>query len=275
MLITKAQALRGKINSIPVLMYHHINPHKGDLFTVTPEVFEGQIAYIAKSGYKALSLDELFAFINGNLYLKQKAVVITFDDGWFDNFIYAFPVLEKYKIRATMFIVTDWIEKSSEKSNGIPTVIPTNEDSKALVRRGEAQKVVLTWDIIKKMADSSLIDFFSHTKSHLDCSNLSESHIMEELRESKRILEKRLGRSCTYLCWPHGIYNDKVISIAKKAGYKALFTIERGTVKVGSDPFAIKRNLVEDDISKFRQRIQIYTHSVLYELHKFYLRIRR
>ena len=263
------------MNPIPVLMYHHVNPHKGDMFTVTPEVFEGQMAYLAKAGYKALSLDELFAFIKGDLNLKQKAVVITFDDGWLDNFIYAFPVLEKYKLRATMFIVTDWIEKSSEKFNGIPAFIPTNEESKALVRKGEAQKVVLTWELIGKMADSGLIDFFSHTKSHLDCNNLSEPDILEELGESRRILEERLGRPCPYLCWPDGMYSDTAISIARKTGYKALFTIERGAVKAGSDPFAIKRNLVEDNVSQFRQRMQIYTHSVLYELHELYLRIKQ
>ena len=256
-------------------MYHHVNPHKGDMFTVTPEVFEGQMAYLAKAGYKALSLDELFAFIKGDLDLKQKAVVITFDDGWLDNFIYAFPVLEKYKLRATMFIITDWIEKSSEKSNGIPAFIPTNEESKALIRKGEEQKVVLTWELIGKMADSGLIDFYSHTKSHLDCNILSEPHILEELGESKKILEERLGRPCPYLCWPYGMYSDMAISIAKKVGYKALFTIERGVVKAGSDPFSIKRNLVEDNVSRFRQRMRIYTHPLLFELHQLYLRIRR
>jgi peptidoglycan/xylan/chitin deacetylase (PgdA/CDA1 family) len=269
------QTLWNDMNPIPVLMYHHVNPHKGDMFTVTPEVFEGQMAYLAKAGYRALSLDELFAFIKGDLDLKQKAVVITFDDGWLDNFIYAFPVLEKYKLRATMFIVTDWVEKSSEKFDGIATFIPTNEESKALVRKGEAQKVVLTWELIGKMTDSGLFDFFSHTKRHLFCNQLSEPELLAELRESKRILEERLGRPCPYLCWPDGMYSDTAISIARKTGYKALFTIERGAVKAGSDPFGIKRNLVEDNVSRFRQRMQIYTHSVLSELHELYLRIKR
>lgn len=262
------------MNPIPVLMYHHINPHKGDMFTVTPEVFEGQMAYLAKAGYKTLSLNELFTFIKGDLNLKQKAIVITFDDGWLDNFIYAYPVLEKYRLRATVFVVTDWIEKSSEKSNGIPVAIPTNEESKSLVEKGEEEKVVLTWELIRKMTDSGLLDFFSHTKSHLFCNQLSEQELLTELGESKRILEERLGRPCLYLCWPYGLYSDTAISIARETGYKALFTIERGAVKAGSDPLAIKRNLVEDNVSRFKQRMQIYTHSVLYELYKLYLRIK-
>jgi peptidoglycan/xylan/chitin deacetylase (PgdA/CDA1 family) len=268
------QILLNKMRPIPVLMYHHINPHKGDMFTVTPEVFEGQMAYLAKAGYKALSLDELSAFIKRDLDLRQKAVVITFDDGWLDNYIYAFPVLERYKLRATMFIVSDWIEKSSEKSNGIPAYIPTDEESKDLVRKGEEHKVVLTWELIKNMADSGLIDFFSHTKDHLECNNLSELHILEELRESKRILEERLGRPCPYLCWPYGMYSDMAVSMARKTGYKALFTIERGAVKGGSDPFAIKRIIAKDNVSWFRKRMLIYTHPVLSELHDLYLRVK-
>ena len=259
---------------IPVLMYHHVNPNKGDMFTVTPGVFEGQMAYLAKANYNALSLDELYAFIKGELDFKQKTVVITFDDGWLDSYKYAFPVLEKYKLRATMFIVTDWIEKSSQKFNGIPAFLPTNEVSKLLVRKGETQKVVLTWELIGKMADSGLIDFFSHTRSHRYCNQLSESDLLLELGESRRIIEERLGRPCPYLCWPHGIYSDTTISIARKTGYQALFTIERGVVYAGSDPFAVKRNPVENNITRFTQRMRIYTHSALYNLHQLYLRIK-
>ncbi|HXW68843.1 MAG TPA: hypothetical protein VEJ88_04480, partial [Dissulfurispiraceae bacterium] len=66
---------------MPVLMYHHVNPHKGDIVTVTPEVFEGQMRYLSEAGYKALTLDELVSYIAGETVLKQRAVAVTFDDG--------------------------------------------------------------------------------------------------------------------------------------------------------------------------------------------------
>ena len=248
---------------VPVLMYHHVNPHKGDMFTVTPSIFEEQMAYLAKDGYKTLSLDELFAFMKGDLGLRQKAVVITFDDGWLDNFIYAFPVLEHYKLRAAIFIITDWVDNSSDKFNGVPVCIPTHEESKRLVRKGEEQNVVLTWEHIGKMADSGLIDFYSHTRSHQDCNHLSEPQMLEEFGESKKVLEERLCRPCHYLCWPHGMYSDAAISVARKTGYKALFTIERGAVLPGSDPLTINRINVEDNISEFRKKIQQFTHPII------------
>jgi peptidoglycan/xylan/chitin deacetylase (PgdA/CDA1 family) len=245
-------------------MYHHVNPNTGDQFTVTPEVFEDQMAYLAQAGYRTLSLDELHAFIMGELVLRQKAVVITFDDGWLDNYIYVFPLLQKYKLRATFFVITDWIEKASEKFGVIPALIPTHEQSKALVLEGEEQQVVLTWQHIREMVDSGLIDVYSHSKSHAHCDVLSETDILTEVAESRNILEQRLGRLCPYFCWPHGSFSDTAISIARKTGYKALFTIVRGAVTTGSNPFAINRILAEGSISSFKKSMRIYSNPFLY-----------
>jgi peptidoglycan/xylan/chitin deacetylase (PgdA/CDA1 family) len=248
-------------------MYHHVNPNTGDQFTVTPEVFEEQMAYLVQAGFKALSLDELYAFIKGELVLRQKAVVITLDDGWLDNYIYAFPVLQKYNLRATIFTVTDCVEKASAKFDVIPVTIPTHEQSKALILKGEEQHVVLTWQLIREMAESGLIDVYSHSKSHAHCDVLSETDILTELTESRNILEQRLGRPCPYFCWPYGSFNDTAVYIARKTGYKALFTIERGAVKTGTDPFAINRILAEDTISAFKKSMRIYSNPFLYLLY--------
>ncbi len=67
---------------VPVLTYHHVNEHKGDMVTVTSEVFERQMRYLRDSGYRTLRAGELLAYINGGLSLDEKAVMVTFDDGW-------------------------------------------------------------------------------------------------------------------------------------------------------------------------------------------------
>ncbi len=257
---------------IPVLMYHHINPHRGDMVTVRPEVFEGQMEYLAEAGYKSLNIDELISYINGKLALSQKAVVVTFDDGWLDNYIYAFPALKKYTINATVFVITDRTERASGKKTESPAIVPTHNESKLLIEKNEDYKVVLNWELIKEMSDSGIVEIYSHTKSHARCDRLSKSELLEELSESKKTIEKRLGKPCPYLCWPYGKYNETALRIAREAGYKAIFTTNHGIVKKDSDPFAIKRVVVKDSVAWFRKRMLIYTNPVLSE---FYLKIKK
>jgi peptidoglycan/xylan/chitin deacetylase (PgdA/CDA1 family) len=257
---------------VPVLMYHHINHHKGDMVTITPEVFEGQMEYLQRAGYRTLKIQELVSYINGGLTLPQKAVVVTFDDGWLDNYMYAFPILKKYKINATVFLITNRVENASQNAAKIPSFIPTHEESKSLIEKGEAHKVVLNWELIKEMSNSGMLEFYSHTKSHAKCNSLPEKELMEELKESREIIEKRLDSPCPYFCWPYGKYNGLAVNVAKKTGYKALFTTNHGVVEAGSDPFAINRVIVKDSIAWFKKRMVVYTNTII---SKLYLKIKK
>jgi len=257
---------------VPVLMYHHINNHKGDMVTVTPEIFERQMRYLHKSGYKTLKPGELLSYIKGDLFLKEKAVLITFDDGWLDNYIYAYPVLKKYGINAAIFIVVRWIEEAADRKPSDYANIPAHEESVSLIKRDQASKVVLNWDLIREMLDSGLVEFHSHTQNHLKCHHLSEDDLSAELTLSKQTIEEKLDRTCDFLCWPMGRYNELTVRTAKDTGYKALFTTDRGVVKQKSDPFAIRRIAVKDSTAWFRKSLAIYTNGVL---SKLYLALKR
>lgn len=268
---------------VPVLMYHHINPHKGDMVTITPEVFEGQMKYLREAGYKTLKMEELVSYIKGESTLNQKAVAVTFDDGWLDNYIYAFPILKKYNINAAIFIVSDWVNRASainppasplklrgEQRGG--TVVPIHKESKLLIEKKEDYRVALNWGHIKEMSDSGLVEFYSHTKSHMKCNALLETELLEEIEKSKKIIEEKMGRPCPYLCWPYGKYNDTALNIAKGAGYKAIFTTKHGVVEAGSDPFAIERIVVKDGVAWFKKRMLIYTNNIFSSV---YLKIKK
>src|SRR3990170_5784941 len=88
---------------IPVFMYHHVNPNKDDMVTVVPDIFEAQMKFLAETGCRTLSADELVKSISGNMETAKKAVAITFDDGYLDNYQYAFPILKRYNIKAIIF----------------------------------------------------------------------------------------------------------------------------------------------------------------------------
>jgi peptidoglycan/xylan/chitin deacetylase (PgdA/CDA1 family) len=257
---------------VPVLMYHHVSPHKGDMVSITPEVFEGQMKYLCDGGYRTLTLDELFAFTRGDLVLGERAVVVTFDDGWLDNYLYAFPIIRKYSIKTAIFIVTNWVDTSSEKASEKPSEVPRHDHSKSLISIGEAQKVVLNWDHAREMKQSGLVAFSSHTRSHIRCDTVAETELLDELGESRQVIERMLGTPCPYLCWPYGKYNAAARAVARQAGYKAVFTTRPGVTRPGSDPFEIPRIVMKDSVSWFKLRMVMYTNSVLSD---FYLRVKK
>lgn len=248
---------------IPVLMYHHVNFHKDDTVTVTPEVFEAQMRHLALEGYRTLKLGGMIDLLEGRSVTNDRSVVITFDDGWLDNYLFAYPILKKYGINATIFVVTDWIDKASTIMLPIPKSPPTHRESKLLIRQGRERDVVLNWDLISVMAESGLVDIYSHTKSHPKCNQMSEADLSTELTESKATIEARLKRPCPYLCWPQGKYGQAAVKAATEAGYRALFTTNPGVVRPGADLFAINRIVVKGNVAWFKRRLLIYTNEML------------
>jgi len=265
---------------IPIFMYHHINTNKGDMVTVTLDVFEAQMKFLAEAGCRTLSADELVKSISGNMETAKKAVAITFDDGYLDNYQYAFPILKRYNIKAIIFIVVDWVGKSSELGSPIEAFggkvrslelktkkLPNHNECKRLINEGKISEVIMSWDMVKEMKESGLIEFYSHTMSHKRCAELSPDELSKELRDSKKIIEEKLDKACSYLCWPKGSYNEGAIRIAREIGYKALFTTKRGVVKKDSDMSCIERIVVKDNLLWFKNRVRIYTTPVLSDIY--------
>jgi peptidoglycan/xylan/chitin deacetylase (PgdA/CDA1 family) len=259
------------MSPVPVLMYHHVNPHAGDLVTVTPRVFEEQMRHLRSRGYHSLPLEALMGYLEGET-VPPRSVVITFDDGWLDNYLHAFPVLRRYGIRAAIFLVTERVGEASRgrREEGAP--VPTHRESKMLMRGGEAQQVALNWDHVREMAEGGLVEFHSHTKTHAKCDTLSAGELEEELGESKEEIEERTGRPCSFVCWPHGRGSDAAIETARSLGYRGAFTTKAGIAAPGADPFDIPRIVVKDDVGWFRRRVAVYTSA---PLSKLYLKVKR
>ncbi len=175
--------------------------------------------------------------------------------------------LKKYNINATVFITTDWIERASENASDLKTSIPDHKESFSLIERNEGHRVLLNWELVREMSGSGLIEFCSHTKSHRKCHNLSADELEEELGGSKRIMEEKLGRPCTALCWPFGRNNDLSVKIARDKGYGLLFTTRHGITEKGSDPYSINRIAVKDSARWFMKSMIIYTNDIFSKIY--------
>jgi len=261
------------VRSIPVLMYHHVAPRPGDMVTVTPETFEGQMRHLAEAGYATVSLHELLAFVRGEATPPRRAVAITFDDGWLDNWVHAFPVLRKYRLRAAVFVVTDWVERaSSPHPAGDSPAFPPHREAQERAERGESHGIVLDWERLAEMRASGVVDVYSHTRSHVKCDRVPEDVVAEELLSAKKTLEERLGSPCPYLCWPYGKFPRRAETLAREAGYRAVFTTRHDVVRPGTDPYELPRIVVKDSIPWFARRMAVYTNPLLSRL---YLAVKR
>ena len=143
--------------SIPILNYHRISPHTVE--SVNPEFFEQQIGWLKKENYRFISLKEYFSEKDENYFWKQKNVLLTFDDGYEDNYLYDYPVLKRYKATCTIFLATYYVDNEC--------IMPWHEfqpNSNEYFR-------MLSWGQIEEMSEFG-IEFGSHTVSHPDLTSL-------------------------------------------------------------------------------------------------------
>ncbi len=197
---------------ILVLNYHQVQ-NKNTSLSVSLEEFDTQMKYLKDSGCVTITPDELYAGLNGDIDLPAKPVLITFDDGYLDNYTNAFPILKKYGMHATIFVIP-----------AFTGVYPN----------------YMTWDQLKEMEQNG-ITIESHTLTHPKLEELPDDEIRTELLNSKNMLEENLGHPIEFLAYPTGTYNLHIAGIAQDLGYKGAFTIKYGIVDSGSNLFALER----------------------------------
>ena len=201
---------------VPVLMYHSFQIEEDKLIPyVSPKIFADQMEFLAKNRYNVVGPDKVIAYMTGIEKMPAKTVAITADDGYYNFYKNAYPVLKKYNLPVTVFIITDKIGASG----------------------------YLGWKELREMSDSNLITIGSHTKSHpwLPSASVDEENLWGELAGSKEILEKGLGKSVDFICYPNGGFNDLAKETVNLAGYKGAFTTNPAKKSGINDIYAIRR----------------------------------
>lgn len=223
--VNKVMSLNSsKFKGIPIITYHCIdNNIVGDKnMFVSPKQFEQQMKYLHDSGFTPITFKQLDAVSS-----IKKPLIITFDDGYEDNYLNAYPILKKYNFKATIFLISNAI--------GHERYLKINE--------------------IDQMKD--LIDFQSHTVHHWNLTKLPKASVEKEIIDSKTDLEKLLNKRVFVLSYPYSAYNKNIISITKKY-YKYGITMSNYKIYEYPGTYEIKRIEIENgiDIETFGKLIK-------------------
>lgn len=199
-----------------ILTYHRIRDDgKDSHISVSTKNFENQMVYL-KECFNIISLDTLVDTIEKKTDILMDNVAITFDDGYKDNFLNAYPILKKHRLPATIFLVSKLVGKSEE---------------------------MLNVDDIKLMKSDGIY-FGSHTRTHKTLTEIDINTATEEIHNSKTELERLLNKKIDFLAYPRGKkshFNEDIEAQVARSGYKAAFTTENGEIDNKANLFELKR----------------------------------
>jgi len=204
---------------IPIIMYHYVEYVKdpGDTIrqklNTTPLQFEKELISLKKNNYDTYFVKDIPDIINGTIDYSTRSVVLTFDDGYRDFYDNAFPLLQKYHMRGTVYIIQSNIGKPD----------------------------FLSHQQIQDMIDSQLVEIGSHTLTHAYLKTMSDSAAWKQIIESKQKLEEEFNTKIETFAYPNGVYNPKTIDLVKEASYSAAVSVISGTIQSQNNLFYLSR----------------------------------
>jgi peptidoglycan/xylan/chitin deacetylase (PgdA/CDA1 family) len=205
---------------VPILMYHYISepPADADIYrrdlSVTPADFEAQLSWLRSQGYQGITLTDLVYHLALGWPLPDKPVILTFDDGYRDNYTNAFPLLKKYGYVGTFFLVTRPID--------------------------EGDPAYLTWDMVKEMHQAGMV-FGPHGYRHYDLAGKDVDFLVYEIVGSKEAIEARTSETARFFSYPSGSYDRQTIAVLQSAYFWGAVTIEQAATHTSDDLFELSR----------------------------------
>ncbi len=229
---------------VPILMYHSIfrstNTHGN--YIISEAAFEADLKYLKDNGYTTVVMQDLIDYVHAGKSLPEKPVVLTFDDGYFNNYSYAFPLLQKYKAKAVLSVIgyyTDLYTKTPDENPSYSHV---------------------TWKDIKKMMDTGLVEMQNHSynlhttdkgrngtkKKKGESDAQYKTMLTEDLGKLQDEFKTNTGYTPNTFTYPFGSVSNASFDIIKEIGFKASLSCESGMNTITRDPeslYMLKRYL--------------------------------
>lgn len=198
-------------NGVAILAYHRVCDDN-EIYSVSPQQFAQQMQYLKQQGYTAISLAEMADAFSGGKKLPAKPIVITFDDGYADNLLTALPIMEQYGMKATVFIIAGSV----------------------------GQPEYLSWEQAAQLQLRG-VEIGSHTLNHVALSEVNSAQKMDELLQSKKLLEGQLTTPVNFLAYPYGQFDASLYPVLQQTGYRGACTGIAGLNFASDMPYGWKR----------------------------------
>ncbi len=233
-----------KLNDAPflILMYHGITEPKSSKdarYSCPARMFSRHVRFLRSAGYRFVSLSDIHAHLIGSEPLPPKAVALTFDDGFVNFYENAFPVLRKFAIPSTIFLVSGLIGKTNEWD----------------VKKGYPTRPLLNWEQVRAIRDHG-IEIGCHSCTHPYLTGVDEQRAREEIVGSKKALEDGLSQEVKHFAYPYGAMSEQVRRLVEQAGFLTGCSIYPGFNNRTTDPFVLRRIEVEgtDSVRRLWQK---------------------
>jgi peptidoglycan/xylan/chitin deacetylase (PgdA/CDA1 family) len=214
-------------------MYHGVcddPPRASRRLAVHPAAFEAQIARLCELGATSVTFADLVGVLRGGGAPPERSVVLTFDDGYANFHREALPVLDRYGMRATVFVTTGLLDDAGPRAAGRP-----------LDR-------MLTWNQVAEVGAAGM-EIGAHSHSHPELDQLARADLRREVRECKELLEDRLGRAVGTFAYPYGYSDARVRDEIQAAGYAGACAVGNALATAHGDIYVVRRLTVRRSTS--------------------------
>lgn len=235
---------------LPVIMYHGLlkDPKLQGKYVISPDLFEQDLQYLQANGYTAVGIEDLLKYVDGKDTLPEKPVLLTFDDGYYNNYHYAYPLAKQYKMKIVISPVGAYMDKAEEENDPHPTYS------------------YITWKDMQEMAKSGFVEFQNHTynlhaskggrmgtkKVKGESQEDYEALLREDLGTMQKRMEEYLGQEPPCFTYPFGAVSEGEPAIIREMGFRCTLTCESRINVITKDPeslYDLGRYLRPPDLS--------------------------
>lgn len=208
-----------KRTKIPIIMYHYVEYVKDakDIIrkklSISPLLFEEHLQALKEAHYETYFVKDVPRILDGSIKYSTQSAILSFDDGYEDFYTDVFPLLKKYNMRATLYIITNYIGK----------------------------KGFLNESQIRELIESDLVEIGSHTQDHVYLKVSPKDYADEQIRESKKMLEDTFNIKVKTFAYPYGAFNEYALGAVEKAGYTAAVSVIPGQMQSRENLFFLSR----------------------------------